>query len=167
MKHTIGYSYNCKKCNKELDSEIFFMRRLNPINFDYLIKTCSNCKTKYVVLGKDEFFTIEEYNFVTRWFSSMLIWGILLFFFISLIEETQIVVWLLITYTILYSIIFRLRWDKAIKKSEERLNNKEYIMDLLFTKILKLEDINMFYKNGIIEESIYDKVISNIKENNY
>ncbi len=80
MKHTIGYSYNCKNCNKELDSEIFFMRRLNPINFDYLIKTCPNCKTKYVAQGKEEFFTIEEYNFVTRWLFSMLIWGILLLF---------------------------------------------------------------------------------------
>ncbi len=165
MKHTIGYSYNCENCKKPLDSEIFFMTRLNPINFDYLIKSCPNCKKKYVAIGKDEFFTIEEYNFVTRWLSSMLIWGIIILFFVAWIEDTQLLGLLFIIYATLYSIIFRLRWDKAIKKSEQRLNNEKYIMDLLFTKILKLEDINTFYKNGIITKDVYDKVISNIKEN--
>lgn len=165
MKRTIGYTYNCRNCNKELGGQNFFIEKLNPINFDYLIKTCSNCKTKYLSQGKDEFFTIEEYKFVTRWLSSMLIWGIIIFFFIAWIENTQFIGLFFIIFVILYSIIFRLRWDKAIKKSEERLNDEKYIMDLLLTKILKLEDITAFYRNGIIKENIYNKVISNFNAN--
>lgn len=162
MKQSIGYTYSCKNCKGVLGTNYSFFQNLNPINFGYLIDTCPMCGEKYVVQENDEFFTIKENSFFVKLFHSMIIWTIIISIFILIANIGYYFIY--ISFFLLYTLIFTLRWNIALKESKERLNNEKYIIDLLDSGILNAEDIKNFYNTGIISDDTYNKLICEVKQ---
>lgn len=184
MGAKLGYYYKCKKCGTRLDDTNFLLYRLNPIKFDYLIKECPICNSKYIA-HYQEFFTVTKKDFYKLLVVSLCTWVIFLNIILLLIISefcsnegqtqllTNIIIILNILFGVFYCILFKKRWGKAIKESIKRLNNEEYIFNLLLYNILDLESITYCYNNKIISKKTYDDVLyninqfsENIKENN-
>lgn len=160
MKHTTGYTSKCRNCNITLEDENFMIRGFNPINFGKLIVNCPKCNSKYLMQSKDEFFTIKEWEFYTRLIFSMIRWLFLLLLVIVWFENSTLYSIFIISFIAIYPIIFILRWNKAIKESKERLNDKQYIIDLLNIKLINIDMLNNFYNECILTEETYNYIIN-------
>lgn len=171
MKKIVGYSLWCKNCGGFLKEENYLLKRLNPINFDYLIKKCPACNEKYHNKC-DEFFTISRKDFYCKLFSSIITWTLWVLFASLIIGIFQIesdlfyslFFMIYIIATILYSFSFKNRWDKAIIKSKKRLNELEYLLDLYIFNILTLDNIKEYYSNRIISKSVFEDFSNTINE---
>lgn len=167
VRYVSGYIYKCPNCDEVIEEENSFIKRLNPIKFDYLTKNCQKCNFKCRLENRNEFFTVNKRIYYINLFFAIINWLIVIgFLMICLqVKEPKVYYGVFSFFIIIYCIYFNIHWNNNIKKSKRRLNNERYIVDLLSLGILDLYSISTFYKNGIIEKSIYDKVISNIKEN--
>lgn len=165
-----GQSYNCPICGTKLDESNNIIWLLSQINFGRLIETCPNCNKKCIMSNRQEFFTVTNDTKRRGLLISLISWEILIGIFSSgmLIEEKYKILYfsILIIFAIIHILIFNKRWKNAIEESIERLNNEEYILDLINNRILTEGTIKIFYSQGIVSEDIFNNVILKMKENN-
>ena len=170
-----GYYYTCRKCGALLDDINFFIQRLNPIKFDYLVKECHCCNSKYLASNNYEFFTISPNIFWIWLVSSLFSWCLILLIGIlgiaSLLEIDLYSLYIIpiIVFIILYCLNFKKRYDSAIQKSIKRFDDSSYIYDLLQFGLIDFNTVTKFYNNHLISARTYNDVIYNIKathENN-
>lgn len=167
----IGYSYYCKKCNRLLKDISFFEKRLNPMNFGDIVQYCPNCNERNIV-PHDEFFTVTKKDFNQKLYTSICTWLflilVLLLGILSFIENKLFLLTIpifIIIFIPLYYISFKNRWNKNIEISKKRLNNEEYLYNLLLFDILNFKQIIKFKNENIISQNTIDNLIYNI--NNY
>ncbi len=170
-----GYYYSCKKCGAVVQNDIFLFQHLNPINFDYLIKECYSCGTKYLN-NSNEFFTVHPSTYCKWLISSLITWLLWIFVIvggiIAMLESYNAFIILCIFCVLfipIYSFNFKKRYDKAITKSMKRIDDASYLYDLLQYGILNFNNVVKFHDDGIISTKIYNDLIYNMKassENN-
>ena len=170
MGITVGYTHKCNKCGANLDDDInFFLYRLNPIDFDYIIKYCPNCSNKYLSNHK-EFFTVTKKDFYISLISSMLTWLFILLIIAIIILDSfdyydiSLLVCLLITvlFVPLYYVLFKHRWNNAIKESKKRLDDEEYLYNLYLFNIFSLDDIIKFKDIQLISSTTFNDFMYNV-----
>lgn len=164
VKINIGRTYSCKNCGEILKTEYNILKLLFPINFDYIIKKCPNCGHKYIT-NNMEFFNATNKKFYSLFFISLIYWIIILFISISLITlytnfPFEILLLIIIIFVPIYFLLLKGKWKKEIKKSIIRINNTEYLIDLVHSKILDLNSIKSLYDNKFLKEQIYTEVLS-------
>lgn len=165
-----GYYYKCRKCETTLGNVDFFINALYPINFDYLVKDCYCCNTKYLTPNSNEFFTIKKGTFYKWLISSLIRWLLWIFIILggicALYENYTIPIVFCILFIPIYIFAFKNKYNKAIQQSIKRFNDSSYIYDLLQFGILDFNDVTKFYNDNIISFETYNGVIYNIKVTN-
>lgn len=164
-----GYNLKCKNCGSNLDEVNFFINRLNPINFDYLIKYCPICNQKYFS-HCNEFFTVTKKDLYLSLFSSMITWIFLILVlyitFLSCFNKqfliTTIFLVILLIFIPIYYISFKYRWNNAITKSKKRLNEEEYLYNLYISNIFDMDTIISLKNMEIVSQNTFDDFLYNI-----
>ena len=157
MRHTVGVSYSCRNCKKQLEQDMF-ATGFNPIHFGKIIAKCPNCGTEYISHVKEEFFSVTNTQFYTKLIFSLIKWLFVLFVIFCWVTDSEWFLIIISTFVFIYIIQFKLRWDNGIEKSKERICDLEYLVKLIYNKIITLEDIEKFNKDKIIPDELYNKV---------
>ena len=160
MKYVSDKIYRCS-CGSVIDEEDVLSGWINPIKFDYLVKQCVECKSKYITPNKYEFFNVNKLIFIPTLLLNTFRWGILFAILTSWIQP-QIWQYIMLLYLVLHIIIFSLCWNKELNKSKKRINNKEYLTDLLQYNLIDMHKIKKLYREGYISKEIYNSLL--IKE---
>ena len=179
VRVTTGYIYKCNKCGHKLYQTNFILSLLFPIRFGYIIKKCPNCGNKYRDDRYLEFFNATKNIFHKLFFFSLFFWillvegivGLILSYIIQnaniYIYDTSIYYIIApILFTPAYYFILNRKWHKDIQNSIKRINNSEYLIDLVSTNFLTMELVDYLYTNNIINKENYDKVKVYFNTNN-
>ncbi len=166
MKHKIGETHSCSKCGTVLESYTYWGNALLlrlPIGEEVI--ECPRCHQKYRG-NKIEFFHIDKKLFYEElilysiaWIIPFLLISGLICDWIGLDDNISFCIVLFFVFVI-FMIVFKIKWENAIAQSKLRINNKEYLADLLNLNLITEEQITEYYKQDIITKEVYDEVIT-------
>lgn len=158
-----GQIYSCPNCKQILKKRNYISMLLFPIKFDYKIKKCSNCNNKYTE-DNLEFFSISSDSFIPLLLFNLICWGILnailTSWIISMFNLDE--AFFFVSFAIFVPIhicLFIYIWKKEISISVKRIDNSEYLIDLVNANILSLDNIKDFYNKGLVSEKNYKSVV--------
>lgn len=158
------YETKCKNCGISFESDFSYYFKLclgyltpSLCPIDTLIKECPKCHNKYIA-HRYEFFTLTKGMFLKLFFIYWLP-RILLTFLIVVLTGLYEILIVEIVLIIISSSLYIKRWNLAIKTSQERINDINYLKDLVDFEIISLDKIKDFYNENIISEEIYKSFI--------
>lgn len=169
IRMIIGHTYKCNNCGTLLKKEKDISTLLFPINFDYKIKKCPACEKKYIDENCMEYFYATKKSFNILFCISSFIWITLIEFIGTLIISTvfdnsdmlkYFALGFPIVFIPIYYFLFNKKWKNEINNSNKRVNNSEYLIDLILANILNIELVETLYIDKLISKNNYDKVKS-------
>ena len=166
MKKRIAYGiqYRCPNCHRKTFGRLFVSMFLGFLRFDRRADECVHCNRLYIDSTANEFYTLTKVGIVLDFIKCILSYAILflpiILFGIDSNHTKDILIFLMCFYVFLL-LLYILYLKKKIKESKTRLNDVNYLCDLLFLKDISIRELDEYHSEGIIDDEIYKTVKDN------